>query len=215
MTPSGAVRQTTPCDRKPRRHNPAPADVLLAGDARSRFDVVAVIFGATPVQTERLRGDRVVTEDLEPWSRVFLDDQFAGEEWPYDLRTPEYALKVHDKDRAHWQRFGFGPWSVRERHSGAYVGRIGLDYTSATGRPEVQIGWIVGAPHRGKGYAAEFATEALRVAFEVLELDEVVALITPENETSLAIAAHLGFAQSGEVEHHELPHLLFRLHRVI
>ena len=174
-----------------------------------------VIFGVTPVHTERLRGDRVVPEDLEPWSQMFLADDFAGEEWPYELRTPEYGLEVHDKDRAHWQRFGFGPWSVRERDSGAYVGRIGLDYTSATGRPEVQIGWIVGAQHRGKGYAKEFAAEALRVAFDVLELDEVIALITAENEASLAIAARLGFVQSEQVEHHGLPHLLFRLHRGI
>lgn len=176
---------------------------------------MGVIFGATPVHTERLRGDRVVPEDLDPWSSVFLADDFAGDEWPYELRTPEYGLEVHDKDRAHWQRFGFGPWSVRERASGAYVGRIGLDYTSATGRPEVQIGWIVGADHRGKGYATEFAAEAIRVAFEVLELDGLIALITPENEASLAVAARLGLVQSGEVQHHDLAHLLFRLHRVI
>jgi RimJ/RimL family protein N-acetyltransferase len=172
-----------------------------------------VIFGATPVNTERLRGDRTVPEDLDPWSRVFLADDFAGEEWPYELRTPEYALEVHDKDRAHWQRFGFGPWSVRERASSDYVGRIGLDYTRATGRPEVQIGWIVAADHRGKGYATEIATDAIRIAFEVLELDDVIALITPENEPSLAVAARLGLAEVGEVEHHGLPHLLFRLDR--
>lgn len=141
---------------------------------------------------------------------MFLAEDFAGEEWPYDLRTPEYALQVHDKDLAHWQRFDFGPWSVRERGSNQYVGRIGLDYTRATGSPEVQVGWIVASGSRGEGYAAEMASEAVRVAFEVLELDEVIALITPANSPSIAVADKLGFSEAGELEHHGLEHVLYR-----
>lgn len=171
-----------------------------------------MIFGVTPVNTERLRGDRTTPEDLEPWSRLLLDEDF-GDDWPYDLRTPEYALEIHDKDRAHWERFGFGPWSVRERATNDYVGRIGLDYTRATGRPEVQVGWIVAAERRGKGYATEMAREAIRIGFEVLELDHLIALIITENEASLAIAEKLGFHEAGEIDHHGLPHLLLRLDR--
>lgn len=161
--------------------------------------------------TERLRGDQTTADDLQPWSQTLLDDEFADYDWPYELRTPEYALQVHDKDRAHWDRFGFGPWSVRERRSNEYVGRIGLDYTRATGRPEVQVGWIVGAPYRGKGYASEMAAEALRVAFEVLELDEIIALTTPGNAASQAVASRLGLQETGAVHHHDVPHLLFKL----
>lgn len=172
-----------------------------------------MIVGTAPVNTERLRGDRTQPEDLDPWSRMFLAEDFAGEEWPYDLRTPEYALQVHDKDLAHWQRFDFGPWSVRERATDEYVGRIGLDYTRATGSPEVQVGWIVAAGSRGKGYATEMASEAVRVAFEVLELDGIIALITPQNEPSITVAEKLGFTETGTVEHHELEHLLYRRSR--
>jgi RimJ/RimL family protein N-acetyltransferase len=169
-----------------------------------------VIFGATPVNTERLRGDRVVSGDLESWSIVFLDDDFAGDEWPQDLRTPERALAIHDADRAHWERFGFGPWSVRERRTNTYVGRVGLSYTRDTGRPEVEMGWLIAAGHRGKGYATELGAEAVRVAFEVLELDGLIAFITPENEASLAVADRLGFETGEEVEHAGVPHLLLR-----
>lgn len=172
-----------------------------------------MIVGTAPVNTERLRGDRTQPADLDPWSRIFLAEDFADVEWPYDLRTPEYALEVHDKDLAHWQRFDFGPWSVRERGSNDYVGRIGLNYTRATGSPKVQVGWIVAAGSRGRGYATEMASEAVRVAFEVLELDEVIALITPANEASVAVAGKLGFVESGELEHHGLEHILYRRSR--
>lgn len=167
-----------------------------------------MIFGATPVSTDRLRADRVVAEDLEPWSIVFLDDDFAGDEWPGHLRTPERALAIHDADRAHWERFGFGPWSVRERKTNAYVGRVGLSYTRDTGQPQVEIGWLIAAGQRGKGYATELGEAAIRVAFEVLELDGLIAFITPDNDASLAVAAKLGFETVGEVEHVGVPHLL-------
>jgi RimJ/RimL family protein N-acetyltransferase len=170
-----------------------------------------VIFGTAPVNTKRLRGDRVVPEDLEPWSVVFLDDEFAGEEWPADRRTPERALGIHDADRAHWDRFGFGPWSVRKRKSGEYVGRVGLSHTRDAGSPEVEMGWLIATQFRGRGYATEIGREAVRVAFEVLELDGLIAFVTRENEPSLAVAAKLGFEATGEVDHQGLPHLLLRL----
>lgn len=167
--------------------------------------------GITPVHTERLRGDRTQPGDLDPWSRMLLADDFAGDDWPDELRTPEYALEVHDRDLANWQRFGFAPWSVRERESSEYVGRVGLDYTRATGRPEVQIGWLVAAEKRGRGYATEMGREGVRVAFEVLELDRVIALIAPENHVSRAVADRLGFEELGEVEHNGREHLLLAI----
>lgn len=170
-----------------------------------------MIFGTTPVNTDRLRGDRVVAEDLEPWSVVLLDDDFAGDDWPAELRTPERALAIHDADRAHWERFGFGPWSVRERKSNTYVGRVGLSYTRDTGKLEVEMGWLIAAPFRAQGYATEVGREAVRVAFEVLELDGLIAFVTPANEPSLGVAARLGFEEAGELDHHGIPHLLLRL----
>ena len=44
-------------------------------------------------------------------------------------------------------------------------------------------------------------------------VDAVVALITPENVPSLAVAAKLGLEQCGVVEHHDRQHLLLKLTR--
>jgi RimJ/RimL family protein N-acetyltransferase len=170
-----------------------------------------VILGTAPANTQRLRGDRTVPADLEPWSRVFLADDFAGDEWPEELRTPERALAVHDADRAHWDRFGFGPWSVRERESDEYVGRVGLSYSRGADKPVVEIGWLIAAPARGQGYSAEIGREAVRVAFEILELDELIAFVAPDNAPSLAVAQALGFQGDEEVQHQGMPHLLLRL----
>ncbi|HWI22045.1 MAG TPA: GNAT family N-acetyltransferase [Baekduia sp.] len=170
-----------------------------------------MIEGLERVFTARLRGDRPVAADLDPWSAVFLADDFVGDHWPQDHRTPERALAIHDADRAHWARFGFGPWSVRERETDRYVGRIGLTHTREVGRPALEIGWLLAADARGNGYATEMGRETLRVAFDVLEADRVVALITDDNLDSLAVAERLGFARTGEIEHAGVPHQVLEI----
>jgi ribosomal-protein-alanine N-acetyltransferase len=57
------------------------------------------------------------------------------------------------------------------------------------------------------------AREAVRVAFEVLELDEVVAFTIDVNAPSRRVMEKLGMTFGAEIEHAGLPHVLYRLHR--
>ena len=172
-----------------------------------------VLVGVVPVQTERLRGERPQPADLEPWSRVFLDDRIPEEWWPSDQRTPQAALETHDRNVAHWERWGFGLWTVRERGSRRYVGRIGLKHTRATGQPEVEVGWFVDPDLWSRGYATEMAREAVRVGFEVLELDAVIAYTTEDNEASRRVMGKLGMEYEQHIEHAGLAHVVYRVTR--
>jgi RimJ/RimL family protein N-acetyltransferase len=57
------------------------------------------------------------------------------------------------------------------------------------------------------------AREAVRVAFDVLEFDDVVAFTVHGNAASRAVMEKLGMAYEREVEHVGLPHVLYRLKR--
>ena len=172
-----------------------------------------MLVGVVPVQTERLRGDRPQDADLEPWSRIFLDERIPEAWWPSEQRTPEAALETHDANVAHWDRWGFGLWTVRERETERYVGRAGLKHTRATGQPEVEIGWFVDADLWSRGYATEMAREAVRVAFEVLELDSVIAYTSEGNDASRRVMEKLGMEYDQHIEHAGLPHVVYRLAR--
>jgi RimJ/RimL family protein N-acetyltransferase len=73
--------------------------------------------------------------------------------------------------------------------------------------------WFLDPEHWGRGYATEMAREAVRVAFEVLELDELVAQTTTANRASRAVMERLGMTAAGETVHAGLPHVVHRLAR--
>jgi [ribosomal protein S5]-alanine N-acetyltransferase len=73
--------------------------------------------------------------------------------------------------------------------------------------------WYVDPGHWGRGYATEVAREAVRVAFEVLELDALVAQTTHANAASRKVMEKLGMSYTNDTVHAGLPHVVYRLSR--
>jgi [ribosomal protein S5]-alanine N-acetyltransferase len=169
--------------------------------------------GVDRVTTARLVGRRPEPGDLPALQAMWTDHRIGEEQWPEHLRTSAHARDALTVALAHWERWGFGPWTVLERDGGAIVGRVGIDHTTVGGRPEVEVGWFVTPDRWGRGYATEMAREAVRVAFEVLELDDLVAFTMTTNAPSQAVIRRLGFRFEREIDHAGLRHLLFRLGR--
>jgi RimJ/RimL family protein N-acetyltransferase len=169
--------------------------------------------GVDRVTTDRLIGRRPEPTDLPALQAIWTDHRIGEEQWPADLRTADDARRVLDGSIAHWERWGFGPWIVVERETMEVVGRAGVQHTRVAGRPEVEALWFLDPDRWGRGYATEIAREALRVAFDVLELDDLIAFTMTTNRPSQAVIGRLGFTFEREIEHAGLPHLLYRLRR--
>lgn len=172
---------------------------------------VPVDFGIDRVSTARLIGRRPEPDDAATYARIFTDARVAEAAWPEHLRTVDRAHALLDDLLRHWERWGFGPWTVLA--DGTPIGYAGLRHADVGGRPEVELLWFLDADHWGHGYATEMAREAVRVAFEVLELDAVVAQTVDVNHASRAVMEKLGMAYEGETVHAGLPHVLYRLPR--
>jgi RimJ/RimL family protein N-acetyltransferase len=113
-------------------------------------------------------------------------------------------------DRDHWADHGYGPWVLIERETGTFAGRGGLHWTVVEETAMVELAWSVEPSLHSRGYATEMAEEAIAWARE-LRIEELVALVLPANLASRRVAEKVGCAESGEVEHAGLPHLLYRL----
>ena len=101
-----------------------------------------------------------------------------------DTATTEiYTLSLHD---------ALPIWALEERSSGAFLGRAGLYRPEYPDWPGVEVGWTLHPDHWGRGYATEAGAEAIRYAFEDLDLDRIYSCILPENEASQAVAVRLG-----------------------
>ena len=168
-------------------------------------------FGIDRVATPRLVGRRPEPGDALAYSRIFTDGRVAEEVWPEHLRTTDRARALLDTNIAHWERWGFGPWTVVL--DGTPIGYDGLRHAEVAGRPAIELMWFLDADHWGRGYATELAREALRVAFEILELDEVVAQTVDVNHASRGVMEKLGMTHVDTVMHAGLPHVVYRLQR--
>jgi RimJ/RimL family protein N-acetyltransferase len=94
-----------------------------------------------------------------------------------------------------WALTGVAMFSVLEKETGRWVGRLGPWRPADWPGPEV--GWGIVREAWGRGYATEGATAAIDFAFDQLGWDEVIHCIDPDNFASQAVARRLGSANRG------------------
>lgn len=94
-----------------------------------------------------------------------------------------------------WAMQGFAMFSVIEKDSGRWIGRLGP--WQPEGWPGTEIAWGILRDAWGKGYATEGATAAIDWAFDTLGWAEVIHTIAPDNTASQAVARKLGSTLRG------------------
>jgi RimJ/RimL family protein N-acetyltransferase len=118
---------------------------------------------------------------------------------------------------------GWSNWAVEVKNTGAFIGFVGLSIPrrALPFMPCVEVGYRLAKQHWGQGYATEAAQEALRFAFEDVNLNEIVSFTAKLNLPSQTVMRRLGMVDSKEdFEHPALPegsplrpHCLYRLSR--
>lgn len=118
---------------------------------------------------------------------------------------------------------GWGFWAAELKSTGDFIGFVGLHVPAPElpFSPCVEIGWRLAFSHWGKGYATEAAQGALRIAFAVIGLPEIVSFTASCNERSRAVMQRLKMREAAECfEHPQVPpgsrlreHCLYRLTR--
>jgi RimJ/RimL family protein N-acetyltransferase len=127
-------------------------------------------------------------EDFERWAEFMADPvsaRFLGGVQPRSTAWRGFATMAGS-----WVVRGYGMFSLLERATGRWVGRIGP--WQPDGWPGTEVGWGLHPDSTGKGYAVEAATAAIDWAFDHLGWTEVVHAIAPENLPSAQVAQRLG-----------------------
>jgi RimJ/RimL family protein N-acetyltransferase len=94
-----------------------------------------------------------------------------------------------------WQIRGFSMFSVIEKVSGEWIGRVGP--WMPDGWPGTEIAWGIVRSRCNRGYATEAARASMDWAFETLGWEEVIHTIAPDNAASIAVARKLGSCNRG------------------
>ena len=142
------------------------------------------------LETARLILRPPVEEDLDGWASLDADARavrFIG-----GLRTRNQAWMDMATAAGMWSLRGCGLFSVIEKDTGLWVGRVGPWLPE--GAIGTEIGWAISPTTWGKGYATEAARAAMAWAFNHLRWAEVIHCIDAPNTASIAVAERLGSA---------------------
>ena len=144
------------------------------------------------LETARLILRPTAAEDFDGWAALVADDasKFIG--GPQARST---AWRGFISVAGAWAIQGYSMFSVIEKASGLWVGRVGPWVPE--GWPGPEVGWAIAKDAYGKGYATEAATAAIDWAFDVLGWADVIHCIDPENLASQKVAERLGSTNRG------------------
>jgi RimJ/RimL family protein N-acetyltransferase len=149
------------------------------------------------LETERLllRGFRA--DDFEAWASFLADPEVVrylwGEPQPRTDSWRQMAMTL-----GHWVLRGYGMWAVERKSDRACIGRVGM--LNPEGWPGLEVGWTLGRPYWGQGYATEAAAASMRYAFLTQPVDRIISCIDPNNKASQAVAARLGESKGAPQE---------------
>jgi len=140
------------------------------------------------LETPRLILRPTRPEDFEPWAQAEGDAEtmrYLG-----GARNRFLAWRGFMTTAGAWAINGFSMFSLIEKSTGRWVGRLGP--WRPEGWPGTEVGWAVVRDAWGRGYATEGASAAMDWAVDHLGWTQIVHSIDPDNVASQAVARRLG-----------------------
>lgn len=140
--------------------------------------------------TPRLAAARLRPEDVSLVRRFHTDPdvmEFLG-----GVRSAEATDAYMERNLAHWDRDGHGIYILRERGTGDLVGLGCLRTLQLDGADEIEIGYMLFKEYWGQGHATEIATACLRLGFDVLSAESLIAITSPDNIGSQRVMERAG-----------------------
>lgn len=140
------------------------------------------------IETQRLILRPPRAEDFDSWCAFHADEDVMRHLG--GVQGPELTWRSMCAMTGAWIVEGFSMFSVIEKATGEWVGRLGP--WRPHGWPGTEVGWGVVRAAWGKGYASEGAAAAMDYAVDILGWNEVIHTIDPANEASIRVAERLG-----------------------
>lgn len=145
------------------------------------------------LETPRLVLRPTSLEDFEAWAEFMADResaQFIGGWQPRNTAWRSFMTNA-----GAWSLQRFAMFSVIEKSTGRWVGRVGP--WMPDGWPGTEIGWGIVRDACGRGYATEAAVAAIDWSLAALGWREVIHVIDHGNVASQAVARKLGSRNRG------------------
>lgn len=131
---------------------------------------------------QRLAGDREVASSTENIPHPYEDGM--AERWV-------------ESSKRKFRRGELVNFAITLKSSGDFIGAIGLRLDSENN--EAEVGYWLGKPYWGQGYATEAAVPVIELAFWELDLDRVRAFHFTRNPASGRVLEKVGMSYKGRL----------------
>lgn len=132
-------------------------------------------------------------DDLDPWAAMMADEdaaRFIG-----GVTSREVTWRGVMTMIGAWYATGVSMFSVVEKATGRWVGRLGPWMPESW--PGSEVGWAIARDCWGRGYATEGAAAAMDFALDRLGWTDIIHCIAPDNVASQQVARKLGARNRG------------------
>lgn len=170
---------------------------------------------------DRIETDRLVLRPLQLDDAKDLESVFCNDivmEFSTGTKTPEWTRNFCREAVEDWYpAWGYGPYCVTDRPSGAVIGYCGLyqeDHPYCT-HDSPELGYRLAQKWWGKGIATEAARAVISYSFATLQFRKIIALVDPAHTASVHVLEKIGMKRTGSVmlEGYDHPDYLFEIQR--
>jgi len=159
------------------------------------------------LETERLLL-RPFTLDDAPFALTLLNEpsflRFIGDKKVRSLDDARQYLL--NGPIASYQQHGFGLLCIELRDSHTPIGMCGLLKREDLSHPDIGFAFL--PDYWGQGFALEAATAVMNDARQTLKLNQILAIVNPDNDASIKLLERLGLKferVKGDVKLYALP----------
>ena|SRR5689334_1724544 len=160
-----------------------------------------------------LETDRLILRHFNPDDAPFIlallnEPSFLRFIGDKKVRTLDDARQyISNGPIATYAQHGFGLYQVELKEAHTPIGMCGLLKREELPHPDIGFAFL--PDFWNKGFAYEAAAAVLKDARERLQLDRLLAIVNPDNESSIRLLEKLGFnfeQMKGDVKLYALPH---------
>jgi len=184
----------------PAENRPLPqVDIIVEGFEEVDYDFFEKIYQRhhnlpwTILETERLVVRELALSDMDALFELYsyegMTDYMEGL-YPYEEEYEYQKAYIANMYRF----FGYGMWLVFEKETAKLVGRAGVEHREELDG-ELELGYAIGTPWQGRGYATEVCAGIMRYVRDELGFEEICSLVEPENKPSVHLLEKWGFTE--------------------
>jgi [ribosomal protein S5]-alanine N-acetyltransferase len=150
------------------------------------------------LETERLYLRRITVDDADLMLAIWNDPAFVKNVGDRGIRTLDQARDaIRSGPLRLYRSFGYGPFVMVRKSDGARTGICGLFKRDMLEHPD--IGFALLPDYRDSGFAGEASFAVVAHARDDLGLEEITAIVAPDNAPSIALIEKLGLSLSGTI----------------